>query len=116
VGGYTDWLRQRPKAPPAATPPAASRPASQPAPRADSPKKKRSFKEQRELESLPALIEQLEIEIAALHATMAEPDYYRQPGDVLARDQTRLRDIESRLTEAFSRWESLEAGGGSAAG
>ena len=115
VGGYTDWLRQRPEAPPAPAAPT-PRAASQPPARAEAPKKKRSFKEQRELESLPALIEQLEIEIAALHATMAEPGYYRQPGDVLARDQARLRGLQSRLAEAFTRWESLEAGEGSAAG
>ena len=60
-------------------------------------RKKRSFQEQRELDSLPALIETLETEVAALHAAMAEPDYYRQPGDVLARDQARLREFESRL-------------------
>jgi ATP-binding cassette subfamily F protein uup len=112
VGGYTDWLRQRPVAP--AAPP--SRAASQPAPRADVPRKNRSFKEQRELERLPAVIEKLEIEIAALQATMAEPGYYRQPGSVLAGDQARLRDLESQLGEAFARWESLEAGAGSSSG
>ena len=42
---------------------------------------------------------------------MAEPDYYRQPGDVLARDQARLREFESRLAAAFTRWEALEASG-----
>ena len=62
------------------------------------------------------MIEQLELEIGGLHATMAEPGYYRQSGDVLARDQARLRDLESRHGEAFARWEGLEAGGGSAAG
>jgi len=74
-------------------------------------KKKRSFKEQRELESLPALIETLETEIGGLHAAMAEPDYYRQPGERLGRDQAQLRDLESRLAAAFARWETLEGGG-----
>jgi len=120
VGGYTDWLRQRPAAPAAAASRAASRSASRsaarPAPRAEAPKKSRTFKEQRELERLPALIEKLEIEIAALQATMAEPGYYRQPGSVLAGDQARLRGLESQLGEAFARWESLEAGAGSSSG
>jgi ATP-binding cassette subfamily F protein uup len=117
VGGYTDWLRQRPAAPAAAASRAASRspsqPPSQPAPRAEAPKKNRTFKERRELESLPAVIEKLETEIAALQASMAEPGYYRQPGQVLAGDQARLRGLESQLGEAFARWESLEAGAGS---
>jgi ABC transport system ATP-binding/permease protein len=117
VGGYTDWQRQRP-APAATVTPRAPQVSAAAAPpsAADAPRKKRSFKEQRELESLPAVIETLETEMAALHAAMAEPDYYRQAGDVLARDQARLCDLESRLAEAFARWEALEAGGGVGAG
>jgi ATP-binding cassette subfamily F protein uup len=117
VGGYTDWQRQRP-APAATVTPRAPQVSAAAAPpsTADAPRKKRSFKEQRELESLPAVIETLETEMAALHAAMAEPDYYRQAGDVLARDQARLCDLESRLAEAFARWEALEAGGGVGAG
>jgi ATP-binding cassette subfamily F protein uup len=113
VGGYTEWLRQRPAA--AATPAPrespAPRAAAPPPPPTEAPKKKRSFKEQRELENLPALIETLETETAALHAAMGEPGYFRQAGDVLARDQARLHDLESRLAAAFSRWEALESGG-----
>ena len=112
VGGYSDWLRQRSQKPATASP--AVRPAaaatSSPA-KSEVTRKKRSFQEQRELDSLPALIETLETEVAALHAAMAEPDYYRQPGDVLARDQARLREFESRLAAAFTRWEALEASG-----
>jgi ATP-binding cassette subfamily F protein uup len=110
VGGYTDWLRQRS---PRATHASASR-SSTPEPRppaatASPPRSaKRSFKEQRELAAIPALIESLETELVAMHATMAAAEYYRQPGDVLARDQERLRDLEARLREAFARWEALE--------
>jgi len=113
VGGYGDWLRQRPTKPTIAAPVPRPRSATaaQSPPAADAPKKKRSFKEQRELDLLPALIETLETEMAALHKTMAEPGYFRQPGDLLARDQACLRDLEARLAEAFMRWEALEAGG-----
>jgi ATP-binding cassette subfamily F protein uup len=118
VGGYTDWLRQRPEPPaaPAAreSPAPLAAAATVPPATAEAPKKKRSFKEQRELEQLPAVIESLETETAAVHAAMAEPGYFRQPGDLLARDQARLRDLEARLAEAFARWEALEAGGGGA--
>jgi ATP-binding cassette subfamily F protein uup len=113
VGGYTEWLRQRPDLPAAPAPRESSAPRAAAAaapPQAEPSKKKRSFKEQRELENLPALIETLETETAALHAAMAEPGYFRQAGDVLARDQARLHDLESRLAEAFSRWEALEGG------
>jgi ATP-binding cassette subfamily F protein uup len=118
VGGYTDWLRQRPEPPaaPAAreSPAPLAAAATVPPATAEAPKKKRSFKEQRELEQLPAVIESLETETAAVHAAMAEPGYFRQPGDLLARDQARLRDLEARLAAAFARWEALESGGGGA--
>ena len=110
VGGYDDWLRQRPGTP--AAPAGRGRPeptgtadaAPPPPPR----RKKLSFKEQQELAALPARIETLEQEISARHAAMASPDFYRQPADVLAREQAHLRDAQQRLTEAFTRWESLE--------
>ncbi len=112
VGGYADWLRQRPapsaprdasssKPPPQATAAAQALPSRSP---------KRSFKEQRELESLPGIIEKFELEIAAIHASMAEADYFRQAGEILARDQARLRDLEDQLGAAFNRWEALEGG------
>lgn len=41
---------------------------------------------------------------------MAAAEFYRQPGDVLARETARLQEEERRLAEAFARWESLEAG------
>ena len=111
VGGYTDWIRQRPTAPAGAAPPREQTVPAAPA-ATEAPKKKRSFKEQRELDGLPALIETLEAEIASLHATLAQPDYYRQPGEIIAGDQARLGDLESRLAAAFARWEVLETGGG----
>jgi ATP-binding cassette subfamily F protein uup len=112
VGGYGDYLRQR-QAPPAAAPHRDPVPPRAPAaPPAAGAARKRSFKEQRELEALPALIESLERELADLHAAMATPDYYRQPGAALAADQARLRDLEERHAAAFSRWEALESGAG----
>ena len=112
VGGYSDWLRQRAAAAEPGAPAARAQAERSPPPAAASTatKRKRSFKEQREFDSLPAVIEGLETEIAALHATMAEPGYYKQAGDLLARDQAQLCDLESRLAEAFARWEALDAG------
>ena len=108
VGGYTDWLRQRPGA--GATPAARAPAAASALPEPETTRKKRSFKEQREFECLPALIEKLEREMAVLQAAMAESGYYRQPGEQLARDQDRLRDLESGLGAAFRRWEALDTG------
>jgi ATP-binding cassette subfamily F protein uup len=114
AGGYTDWIRQRKAAakptetkPAKAQAPAAAGNATAPtdaAPR----KRKLSFKEQQELAALPGLIETLETEMATLHAKMAAADYFRQSGDILARDKTGLDDLQARLDAAFVRWEALE--------
>jgi ATP-binding cassette subfamily F protein uup len=75
--------------------------------------RKRSYKEQRELEGLPQRIEDLEAESAALHAEMADPAFYRRGGDEIARSRARLEAIENEMAEVFERWEALEALGGS---
>ena len=114
VGGYADWLRQRPTAPagPALRKPeraTASAAASSPPPATPLPtRRKLSFKEQQELAALPGRIEALETDIAARHAAMAAPDYYRQPGDALAREQRLLAAAEEELATAYARWEALD--------
>jgi ATP-binding cassette subfamily F protein uup len=109
VGGYDDWLRQREAV--AVPPPEPSKP--KPAAADTVPKKRRlSFKEQQELAALPAAIDALEKELAALHAAMAQPDFYRQPGPVIAGEQARLENVQRRLDEAFARWEALESPAG----
>jgi ATP-binding cassette subfamily F protein uup len=74
-------------------------------------RKKLSYKETRELESLPAEIESLEAEQKALLARMNEPDYFRQPPDALRADQARHAEIDRLLEEKLARWTELEARG-----
>ncbi len=105
VGGYDDWIRQRAEATETAKPAVVE---SRPTP-APVKVRKLSFKEQRELETLPATIEQLEAEIAELHAEMANPQFYQQPGDKIAKGQALLADKEAKLAYAYTRWEELEA-------
>ena len=105
VGGYDDWIRQRSKQFTAAL--CEQEKTKQPASNSTVRRPKLSFKEQQELAALPAVIERLEVEIAQIHATMAQPDFYRQTGDVLAREKSRLQNAQLRLADAFSRWESL---------
>ncbi len=110
VGGYDDWLRQR-KPPAKRTAEAPSqRPAPQPASQATAVKRKLSFKEQRELDSLPATIEKCEAAIAELHQAMAAPTFYQQPGPQIAAEQARLKELEEQLAIAYERWELLEQG------
>jgi ATP-binding cassette subfamily F protein uup len=110
VGGYDDWLRQRPDvAEPAAG--KSQRPKEQPRTQSDMPetgKRKLSYNEKRELDLLPAKIETLESELATLHETVAQPEFYKQPPAEIARTQNQLKDLQQQLTTAYTRWEELE--------
>ena len=110
VGGYTDWLKQRTKPVPGAgtAKPAAPKRESPPAAAPAKPRTKLSFKEQRELDSLPQEIEVLEREQAELTARMSATDYHRQGAQQLRTDGKRLEEIEALLLAKFARWEVLE--------
>ncbi|MBS0365177.1 MAG: ATP-binding cassette domain-containing protein [Proteobacteria bacterium] len=128
VGGYSDYLLQRPREAPrsvAATAsgrpagrPARSRPdapadearasaapAGAPAPR---PGARLGHREQRELAALPQEIEALEREQAQFIARMSAPDYHRAGGGQLRADRKRLEELEALLLQKYARWESLE--------
>ena len=114
VGGYTDWLRQRPvpasAAAPAVTPgkPPAASAAPPPAPVEAAPRRKLSYKDQRELEQLPGRIEQLETDIAARTAAMQDPAFYRQDGAAQQRANADLAALQAELDAAYARWEALD--------
>jgi ABC transport system ATP-binding/permease protein len=107
VGGYDDWQRQRTPVAPVAAKPVSKGGAEEP--RKPEAKKKLSYKQQQELANLPANIEKMESDIAALHTLMADPAFYRQPGDLIATEQAKLKNLEQTLTTAYARWEELEA-------
>ncbi|WP_146522971.1 ATP-binding cassette domain-containing protein [Stieleria varia] len=118
VGGYDDWRaavarresaggdggKSKAAAKKSADSPATSAPAVTPTVAA----KKLSYKEKRELEQLPVLIEQLESKIAEMHDAMAAADYYQRDGELIAKDAAELKQAESDLETAYSRWELLE--------
>ncbi len=113
VGGYTDWLRQRPSAArvataaPRLTPqvaPTAPVVASAPAPA----KRKLAYKEQRELEQLPGRIEVLDADIAAMTQKIQDPAFYRQPPEAVAAANAQLAALQSELEQAYARWQALE--------
>jgi len=106
-GGYDDFLRQRPEECP--TEPRSSTAVSKrtAAPAAEK-RKKPSFKEQRELESLPKRIEILESELRTLHEAMADPLFYKRDGGAIAQAKARVADLERDLAGAYERWEVLE--------
>jgi ATP-binding cassette subfamily F protein uup len=106
-GGYDDFLRQRisessadPRSSTARSKPPGAPPAKQ--------RKRLSFSDRRELESLPGRIESLESELGALHDAMADQLFYKQDGSAIARAKARLAELDRTLTAAYERWETLE--------
>ncbi|QSX78154.1 ATP-binding cassette domain-containing protein [Agrilutibacter solisilvae] len=110
VGGYSDWLRQRPagtatatglvKSAPAAAPPVAAVPA--PA------KRKLSYKDARELETLPARIDSLEEQVASMTAQMNDPAFYQRDSAAITAHNTALAEAQAQLDLAYARWAELD--------
>jgi ATP-binding cassette subfamily F protein uup len=113
VGGYSDWLRQRPtaaspapsgkvaalKAGAGATPTSAA---------TKSPKRRKlSYKETAELAGLPDRIDALERERDALHLALADPVVARD-GPATTRTRARIAEVERETVAAVARWEALE--------
>jgi ABC transport system ATP-binding/permease protein len=110
VGGYTDWLEQRP--PPSAPVKPKTEPKRESAPPAASAQKsagKMSYKETRELSQLPQEIEALEREQNELTQRMSSPDYHKQGAEQIKSDRRRSDEIEQELAAKFDRWSELEA-------
>ncbi len=103
VGGYSDYLRQRPPRAPKSPPKAATRPASpQSPPPARAPRM--SWKEKRELEDLPQRIASLEAEKSALEKSMADPDLYARNRAAFEKASLRHGAVLTELAEAEERW------------
>lgn len=108
VGGYEDWLRQRPNPSQASTPVAAPKPAAPvPTPSNKNPSKL-SYKEKTELAALPAQIEALEARIQQLQHSMMEPGFYQQSAADIATARQQLAQAEEELATLYARWELLE--------
>jgi ATP-binding cassette subfamily F protein uup len=111
VGGYTDWLRQRPTTAnlisrrPGITQDD-ERKAQVPVP---SPaKRKRSYKDARELEQLPVRIEQLEKAIAQQTSAMQAPEFFKQHAAAITAANNTMSALQSDLDAAYARWQALE--------
>ena len=121
-GGVQDWLTQSRRSrelaearTSSAAPTAAARaqPAAAPAPAlatpAGAPRRKLSYKDQRELEALPALIDALEQEQKSIEAQLADGRLYSEDAPRAAALATRSAAIEEELMAALERWEQLGA-------
>jgi ATP-binding cassette subfamily F protein uup len=112
IGGYEDWLRQRRQAElePVRKGNAAARGESTSsdgdAPRAN---RKPSYKEQLELEQLPARIEALEAEQQQLQGAVASADFYKRSAAEIHEALARLEELETLLLAAYTRWDALDS-------
>ncbi|QIB64795.1 ATP-binding cassette domain-containing protein [Kineobactrum salinum] len=113
AGGYSDWLARggrlqepggRGNQMPATASSAPKTGAAPPVPA----RRKLSYKEQRELESLPATIETLEAKHVALEARTADPAFYRQQRDAIDPVLAELAAVQAELDRAIERWAELE--------
>lgn len=120
VGGYTDWIRQGGKLPPAPWEGAARQHteptgevSKQPEPKpAAAPVRKSvklSYKLQRELDALPADIERLEGEIEGLEQEVGDPAFYQQEASTVTAKLHTLERVQQSLETAMERWMELEA-------
>ena len=121
VGGYHDWLRQggSPRLlgvqtredGKSAQPASKSEPAAVATPVAATAapaKRKLSYKEQRELDALPAAIETAEIELEALQTAIADPGFYQLPAEVSRGKLARMEALQAELDRLIERWAELE--------
>lgn len=116
VGGYSDWSRKGGKLISFENIDSASDKTASPqkdsqlsAAASELPKsKKLSYKDKRELEEQPALIEKLETEQANLEDLISQPDFYDQDGKEVEKMLKQVADSQLKLDQAYQRWDELE--------
>jgi ATP-binding cassette subfamily F protein uup len=114
-GGVQDWLTQSNRAKAWAaqaqaytkTTEAAAKNSASATPSKTIATKKLSFKEQREYDSLPGLIEQLEAEQAKLNRLLADGSLYVSDPKKAADMAVRISQIDDEMLTAMERWETL---------
>ncbi|HEY3849891.1 MAG TPA: ATP-binding cassette domain-containing protein [Steroidobacteraceae bacterium] len=118
VGGYSDAIRQRQARIDAPGGKLRAKKAAGPADDAGrtddaAPPKPRklSYKDQRELDALPAVIERLEAEQASLQAALGDPALFQNEPNQAREAAERWRRVAEELEAAYARWELLESGG-----
>ena len=102
IGGYDDWLRQRKteQKVKVATPKVQVK--------STAASNKLSYKDQRELDGLPAQIEQLEIQISATSELISAPGFYQGDRSTTQAIENQLASAQKQLVEFYARWELLE--------
>lgn len=108
VGGYDDWLNQRPQSTQTPNKTEQKTPSKSNKPQTNK-SQGLSYQQRQQLKQLPQDIEQLENDIQNLHETLADPSFYQQSSDKITRHQKQLKQKESQLHYLYDLWEKLEA-------
>ncbi len=103
VGGYDDWLRQRPDPSETGKPVKKGQLAA-----AIKEKPKLDQKQLKELKTLPAKIEKLENKISEIHQLFSDPGFFQQDEIIVRESQEKLAGYEAELNDLYQRWEDLE--------
>ena len=109
VGGYSDWLAQvtQAKQPPAKPVPVTQAPSSAPA-KTPATKKKLTYKEQRELETLPRQIEAMEAKQGKLNQRINSAEFYQESPEQVKLTLDEAQNLAAELEVAYERWNELE--------
>ncbi len=108
IGGYSDWLANYRNAKAAEIALKKTESIEQKTIN-DTPKKKKlSYKEQKELDELPELIDRLESEQTTINAKINSPDFYKSDPTLIAETLEKLKAIDKNMEHAFQRWHDLE--------
>ena len=107
VGGYTDWLRQRDEALEVSPVIEQKLIKKRESGGSSAGLKRLGYKERRELEKLPEIIEQLELDIDGMNIKMSDPTFYDQEKALVQQLASKLSDANQKLEEAYFRWEQL---------
>ncbi|MDM8569223.1 ABC transporter ATP-binding protein, partial [Thiotrichales bacterium HSG1] len=101
VGGYQDWLRQRPQLAKPAT-------VTKKTQNKQVKSNKITYNEQRELAKLPNQIENLESELSELHVLVSNSEFYQQDETSINQTLSSVKKLEVDLGVMYKRWEELE--------
>lgn len=108
VGGYSDWL-SRQQSPITSDADKKAEYIEKNTKNEPLKKKKLSYKEQKELDELPDLIDKLESEQTAINETINSPDFYKNEAALISKTLDQLKSIDHKLELAYQRWHELEA-------
>jgi ABC transport system ATP-binding/permease protein len=109
VGGYEDWLRQRPTVPSPTGDAPAREETERPRATVDPSRRKLSYNERREFEALPDRIRELEQEDARLRDAIAAPEFYKETKTEIDRVLARVESLRVELDAAYARWDELDS-------